>query len=446
MVNTRKPLAVVAAAALAVGLAGCGGGTTGGKNGGGSSSAEGKKGGTLYYLTNRPVEHLDPQRTYIGRDLSNMSRLAIRNLVTFPITTDTKKATTPVPDLATDTGQSSNKGKIWKFTLKDGVTWQDGKPVTCADLKYGVSRSFATDVITGGPNYILGFLDVPKSKDGLPLYNGPYKNAHKADFDKAVTCSSDNKTITYRFNKPFPDFPLAIASLLSFAPFRKDQDQGEKSNYAVFSDGPYKIDGKWNSTKGGTFVRNTNWKQSSDDVRKALPDKIVFTQGLTPEVVNDRLISDTGQDQSAVTDQRIPPADYSQITGPVKDRSTLTDSPFTDYILPNFNRIKNLKVRQALLASLNAQGWIDAGGGSKAYRPAKSLVNPALIGYKANPEFKYPPSGDVAAAKKLLQQSGEKVPYPIKFTYSGGTPTADKEAAALANGWKQAGFKVTPTP
>jgi len=38
------------------------------------------------------------------------------------------------------------------------------------------------------------------------------------------------------------------------------------------------------------------------------------------------------------------------------------------------------------------------------------------------------------------------VPYPIKFTYSGGTPTSDKAAGALAAGWKNAGFKVTLDP
>ncbi len=92
------------------------------------------------------------------------------------------------------------------------------------------------------------------------------------------------KTITYRFNKPFPDFPLAVASLLSFDPYRKDQDQGDKSNFAVFSSGPYKLQGKWNTSKGGTFVRNDQWDAKSDDSRKALPDKIVFTQGLTNEV------------------------------------------------------------------------------------------------------------------------------------------------------------------
>jgi peptide/nickel transport system substrate-binding protein len=444
MVINRKPIAVAAAAALALGLAGCGGGSGNGDSGSTSTS---KKGGTIYYLTSRPTEHTDPQRTYIGRDLVDFDRLVYRGLVQYPITKNAEEAVKPVPDLATDTGQSSDNAKVWKFTLKDGVKWQDGKPITCADLKYGMSRSFATDVITGGPNYILGFLDVPKDKSGLPLYNGPYKNDHKADFDKAVTCSSDNKTITYRFNKPFPDLPLAIASLLSFDPYRKDKDQGDKSNYQIFSSGPYKLESKWNVAKGGTFVRNPQYDPKTDGVRKALPDKYVFTQGLTPEVVNDRLIADAGNDQFAVTDRVIPPADYSQITGPVKDRSTLVKSPFTDYVLPNFNRMKNPKVREALKVALNAQGGHDAQGGTKAAVNAYSMVAPDVIGYQKNPHFAdMKPAGDPAAANKLLKESGEKLPYPIKYTYSGGTPTTDKAAAALKSGWEKAGFKVTLDP
>ncbi len=250
-----------------------------------------------------------------------------RSLVTYPITKDTKKATTPVPDLATDTGQSSNGGKVWKFTLKDGVKWQDGKPITCADLKYGVSRSFATDVITGGPNYILGFLDVPKSKDGLPLYNGPYKNAHKADFDKAVTCSSDNKTITYQFNKPFPDFPLAVGLAA-----RRSTPTARTRTRATSPTTRSSPAARTSSRASGTPARaarssaTPDWSTKTDDVRKALPDKIVFTQGLTPEVVNDRLISDTGQDQMAVTDQRHPAgrllADHRPGQGPLDADAT----------------------------------------------------------------------------------------------------------------------------
>src|SRR3954447_5134924 len=42
-----------------------------------------KAGGTLYYLTKRPAEHLDPQRTYIGRDIGNESPLVYRTLTNF---------------------------------------------------------------------------------------------------------------------------------------------------------------------------------------------------------------------------------------------------------------------------------------------------------------------------------------------------------------------------
>jgi len=448
MVITSRWIAAAATGVALVSLAACGGGGSASSSGKAGSQAATRKGGTLYYLTQRPTEHWDPQRTYIGRDIADASRLFYRSLVTYPVTSDPKKAVTPVPDLATDTGTSKNHAKVWSFTLRDGVTWQDGKPVTCADLKYGVSRTFATDVITGGPNYMLGFLDVPHGKDGLPLYDGPYKNDHAADFDKAVTCSSDNKTITYRFDKPWPDFPLAVASLACFDPYRKDQDQGDKSNFAIFSDGPYKLQGAWDTNKGGTFVRNSQWDDKTDPVRKALPDKIVFTQGLSNEVIAGRLIADSGNDKDAVTDRSVPPSFYTRINGPVAQRATLVDSPYVDYLTPNFNRIKNQKVRQAMLLATNTQGWINAGGGSKAYKHASSIVNPALIGYQANQAFQIPASGkpDYTGAKRLLQQAGVTMPYPIKFTYDGGTPTSDKQAAALKDGWEKAGFKVSLDP
>jgi peptide/nickel transport system substrate-binding protein len=46
----------------------------------------------------------------------------------------------------------------------------------------------------------------------------------------------------------------------------------------------------------------------------------------------------------------------------------------------------------------------------------------------------------------MLQQAGVTMPYQIKFTYDGGTPTSDKQAAALKDGWEKAGFKVSLDP
>lgn len=444
MTHKTRASAATIAAAVALTVAACGsGGSTGSSSSSSASGGSAAAGGTLYYLTKRPSEHLDPQRTYIGRDLADLSRLVYRSLVQFPVTDDPKKAVTPIADMATDTGKSEDGGKKWSFTLKDGIKWQDGKDVTCEDLKYGFSRSFAVDVITGGPNYQLAYLDVPQ-KDGAAIYNGPYKKEGQADFDKAVTC--DGKTITYRFNKPWPDFPLAIASLRTFDPYRADQDKGAQSNYAVFSTGPYKLEGTWQKDKGGTFVRNENYDPKTDGNRKALPDKIVFVEGLTNEIIAQRLIADSGNDKFAVTDRQIPAAFFNKVVGPVAERSVNPESPFTNYLLPNFNRMKDLKVRKALAMSTNRSGYIAAEGGDKVAKPAKSIVSPALVGYKDNPAFTAPDSGDVEGAKKLLTEAGVPMPYPITVTYQGGTPTSDNAFAALKDTWDKAGFKVTLDP
>jgi peptide/nickel transport system substrate-binding protein len=440
----KRVLAAGTAFALGAGLVACGGGAdSGGSGGDAQSQGGGAAGGTLTYFVNAPVEHVDPQRMYNGRDISNVSRTVYRQLVTFPISTDPEVSNTPVPDLATDTGTSEDGGKQWSFTIKDGVKWEDGQPITCEDFAYGASRVFATDVITGGPNYILSYLDLPTDDEsGLPAYNGPYEGDGQELFDKAVTC--DGNTITYKFKKPWPDFPLAIAGLHMMDPYRADKDQGDKSNFQIFSNGPYKLDGAWSKNKGATLVRNENYDASTDstDIRKALPDSIVFDIGQTTETIYDQLIADTPEAQTAVTGSRIPPAYYNQIEGPVAERSVLVDSPFADYLVPNFRRLKDAKVREALKVATNAQGWIDAGGGDKAWAPSESIVNPAVVGYEPNPAFSGPQEGDPAAAKKLLEEAGVSLPYPITFTYQ-SSETVDKQAAALKETWDEAGFDVT---
>ena len=218
----KRMFAVTAAASLALGLAACGGGDDDndpGSTGSTGAGDEAQAGGTLYYLQHYPFESADPQRIYYGLQLANFKRLIYRSLVSFPITEDPVEAATPLPDLATDTGTPNEDASSWTFTIKDGVKWEDGSDITCEDFRYGASRVFANDLITGGPNYILSYLDVED-------YPGPYKATpeQQAAFDEAIAC--DGKTITYNFNKPWADFPLAVASLSMMDPFKKDADQG----------------------------------------------------------------------------------------------------------------------------------------------------------------------------------------------------------------------------
>jgi peptide/nickel transport system substrate-binding protein len=445
MAIKRKSFAAAAVAAIvAASLTACGGSSS---SDGGSSSGKSEAGGTLYVTGGiRVPSYLDPQRLYTGIDLSWTGRTVYRSLVQSPDSTDAAKTAKVEPDLATDTGTSNADGTEWKFTLKDGVKWQDGKDITCDDLKYGASRTFANDIINGGPSYSISLLDIPKAADGSSVYKGPYKGTQQAAYDKAVTC--DGKTITYRFNAPFPDFPLAIANLRAWDPYRKDQDKGANSIFSVFANGPYKLEGKWDKDKGGTLVRNDQYDAATDEagIRKALPDKIVLTYGDADETLTERQIADSGNDQAMISFRRVPPAYISQITGPVADRYTNVDTPYVDYLVPNVRRMKDVKVRQALALSTDTTAWINAGGGEKYFTAAKSIINPTLLGYADNPAFTAPPEGDPAQAKQLLQEAGVKTPYPIKFTYNGGTPTSDKQASALKAAWDKAGFKVTLDP
>ena len=443
--NRKRLVAAAASMVVAVAVAGCGGDSDDDTETGTNTDqerTEAAKGGTIYSLELSVTEHLDPQRVYIGRDISNLGRLVYRSWVVFPLgETDAAKASEIVPDLATDTGQSNEDATEWSFTLKDGPVWQDGQAITCEDFKYGVSRTFATDVITGGPNYIIGYLDVPEDAEGTPVYKGPYTGEGQAEFDKAVTC--DGNTITYRFKKPWPDFPLAIASLRAFDPYRADQDKGDKSDLAVFSNGPYMLDGEWNEDSGGTYVRNPEWDGAEDTNREANPDSFVFQVGIETEVVIDRLIADSGDDANAISTRSVTAAQYPQITGDVAARAVNFESPFSNYLLPNFNRITNLQVRQALALATDRGGYVGSLGGDKASAPSLSIVNPSTPGYVPNANFGEAAGADVEGAKALLEESGETLPYPIKLTYPIGSDASQKAFAALKATYDSAGFDVT---
>jgi len=270
---------IALAAALALTATACGGGDDGdgpgaSNNTGGTKAPEaGKKGGTLTVLMASDFEHLDPQRTYVSNAFTFTARLTTRTLLTY----DSKpgnEGVKIVPDMATDEGKSSNEAKTWTFTLKDGIKFDDGSPVTCADVKYGISRAFSSQ-ITDGPHYPHQYLDL-EEKDGEPVYKGPYVPGPNGGFDKAVQCT-DEKTIVFNLKKPRGDFNQSMTWPV-WAPVPKSRDTKTQYDRKFVSTGPYMID-SYVPDKSLTLKRNPHWDQATDKVRMAYPDKIVATFG-----------------------------------------------------------------------------------------------------------------------------------------------------------------------
>lgn len=439
---------VMTAGALA--LAACGNaGTNDATSGTGTPTA----GGKISYLTNaEQFDKVDPQRIYTGEDLAFFNGTIFRTLTAYKFSKDATEGTSIVPDLATDTGTQTNGGKTWSFTLRDGVTFETGDPITCADIKYGVSRTFATDIITGGPTYAISMLDIPKNADGESEYAGPYKGTGQDLYDKAVTCSADGKTITFNLARPVPDFNYTT-TLLAFAPVPKAADTGEKYDDKPVASGPYKIS-VYKKGKGGqmVLVRNDKWSQASDEYRKAYPDSWEVDFGIDDQVIDQRLIQGAPADQTAISTILTPESLPVVFNDPkFADRRINEFDPYVRYFAVNVNKVPNLKHRMALAAALDREALRTNAGGAYAGDYADGVIKPNLGQDYAPTEMwngllgqKIPDTGDPEYAKKLIAESGAPMPS-ITFDYP-NTPTNTKAAAIIISSLAKAGITAKGNP
>ena len=281
--SRRRVLAVAAVVVLVVVFAvSCGGGAGGQADvpvveGSADAGVTGvrapsdRTGGTLRVVS-AEIDSLDPQRSYLP-GVWNLMRLYTRTLVTY--STEPGHTDELVPDLATDLGTPSEDGLSWTFTLREGVRFENGRPITSRDVKYGIERSFASEVIVGGPTYVVDLLDDPGNQYAGPVPGRGAGQAGPARRSRPPTTA----TIVFRLRAPQPDLPFVMA-LPSSSPVPIEADTGADYGSDPVSSGPYAITSVDPAT-GILLDRNPQWDPATDDVRTALPDKVVVRTGLT---------------------------------------------------------------------------------------------------------------------------------------------------------------------
>ncbi|GII52593.1 ABC transporter substrate-binding protein [Planotetraspora thailandica] len=395
------------------------------------------QGGTLRVLNQGDLTHYDPARLYTsggGKIPTLLFRtLTTRNRVPGP------DSTKVVPDLATDVGTPSDDAKTWTYHLKDGLKFEDGTPITSADIKYGIERSFAPE-LPGGAPYLRDWL-----KDAQN-YGGPYKDGELSSIE-----TPDDKTIIFKLRKPEGEFPY-LATATQFAPVPKAKDTGVDYEKHPISSGPYKVE-SFDQSKHLVLVRNDNWSRQIDDQRLACPDRIEVTAGLDPAVVNQRLATGAGDDaNAATTDVNLGPAELARLGSDPQLAAHVAHTHFGDTTYLAFNpKVKpfdDIKVREAISYAVNRQTVINAVGGSQLADPATTfLPDQAVFGYQPYDHFPAGPTGDPAKAKELLAQAGYPNGLTITLTHStaqsGHGPGV---ATAIQDALKQAGITVNLEP
>src|ERR1700720_1072919 len=132
----NRTLAAGCALTAIAGLAACGGGNGSSSAGGGSSSSStSAASSSLVVETSFVLKTLDPARMFEPTGLM-IDHVLYDTLLTYK----GSNVSTPVPDLATSYTASAD-AKTYTFTLRQGVKFANGDPVTAADVVFSLTRT-----------------------------------------------------------------------------------------------------------------------------------------------------------------------------------------------------------------------------------------------------------------------------------------------------------------
>ncbi|QIN82367.1 peptide ABC transporter substrate-binding protein [Rubrobacter tropicus] len=157
----------------------------------------------------------------------------------------------------------------YTFTLRDGVQWSDGSPVTAQDFEYAWLR--ALDPETAGQYaFIIGQF----------VEGGTEFNAGEGSREDVGIRATDDKTLEVTLAAPAPFF-LGLTSFFTYLPQKQSFVEEQSDNYAQGADGllyngPYTLT-EFNSTKGVTFEKNDRyWNADNVDIPKV--EAVIVTE------------------------------------------------------------------------------------------------------------------------------------------------------------------------
>jgi oligopeptide transport system substrate-binding protein len=147
-----------------------------------------------------------------------------------------------VPDIA-ESWETDNTNTVYTFHLHQGVTFQDGKPVTAADFKYSWQR--ACDPATGSQTAGIYLNDIVGVKEML---------AGSAQEISGVV-PVDDYTLQVTIDQPRAYFLSKLAQPVAFVVDRDNVDSGQDWWREPNGTGPFRLKG-WQSGKLLLLERN----------------------------------------------------------------------------------------------------------------------------------------------------------------------------------------------
>jgi peptide/nickel transport system substrate-binding protein len=187
------------------------------------------------------------------------------------------KDMSPSPALATK-WETSSDGKTWTFHIRDGVKWNDGVPLTAADIAYTYNRvlhgtveannwsSYLNNVATvTAPDASTVVLTLKKSNAVLPLLPIPIVPEHIW------------KNISEKQMKSFPNTPQNGKPIVGSGPFNMVQGTEGGSSYTLEADKSY-----WGGKPHVDEVDFKLYKAQDPAVQALIKGEVDFVEDISP--------------------------------------------------------------------------------------------------------------------------------------------------------------------
>jgi peptide/nickel transport system substrate-binding protein len=396
------------------------------------------KGGTIVFDNSSGPDSTDAGNTYYAFNL-NFTRLYATPLTTYKACAGSCGEAV-VPGLATALGTPSNGNKTWTFHLKSGVKFSDGTPVTSADVKYAVERTFDRTVLPNGPSYFASLLAGNAAK-----YPGPFKDRSKNIMGLTAIQTPNASTIVFNLKEPFADFNY-VTAFPQTAPVPPAKDTGTNYQLKPLSTGPYMIS-SYQLNKQYTLVPNPQWNPSWNPQVKQLASKVIVNLNVNANDIDNRLLAgDIQMDQAGSGVQAAARARIlSSNTLKANSDDPVNGFMWFYYINTKVPPLNNIHCRMAVEFAANKTNLQTAYGGPYGGNIASTAMPPTVKGYsKFDLYHAYTkPAGDIAAAKQQLSLCGHPSGFSTNIAYRSDRPREVASATALQASLSAAGIKAT---
>lgn len=406
------------------------------------------QGGVVKVLSENGLNTMMPTEAYYTNTHSILENMIVRTLTQFVYDPEQKDMVL-VPDMATDLGTANEDNTEWTFTLRDGLKYENGDPVEPEDFITATKLSMDRETFPDGATYsndffLHGGCD-PADKN---VYEGYYTDPDGPEYDGVEVNGNE---ITFKMACPFPDMPY-WASFAAMSPIPEElvSDKQKLADYTrhPLATGPYMME-EYTPEKSLTLVRNPHWDPNTDPGRHAYPDKYVMDFDTDGSKINEIIIQDSEPEQATLTYDELKSSTYLRMKQDAPERLVVGGVPCTWYLAPDYRKITELEVRQALMWGFPYDSYLDALGltvGVNAQPGASNIAPPGIPGREEyNVGGHQPGQTDPAKAKQLLAEAGyEPGEYEVTWLYARDDDDAVAGKDQVVKGLEEAGFKVTP--